>query len=79
MGSSNSAQKRSPKRIIEDGGAQNLSDFLELLHDAVIVRDAKGVILYWNRGAERMYGWTTAEAKGHASHEFLQTGVSRVV
>jgi PAS domain S-box-containing protein len=73
MGSSNPAQKRSPKRIIEDGGAQNLNDFLELVHDAIVVRDAHSVILYWNRGAERMYGWTAAEAQGHVTHELFQT------
>ncbi len=71
--SSPTGKRRSRKRVIDESNERDLSDLLELLHDAVIVRDAKGVILYWNRSAERMYGWTTAEAKGRASHEFLQT------
>ncbi|HEX4076718.1 MAG TPA: PAS domain-containing sensor histidine kinase [Candidatus Acidoferrales bacterium] len=73
MGSSSPARKRSHKRVIEEGNERTLSDLLELLHDAIIVRDAEGVILYWNRGAERMYGWTLAEAQGRASDEFLGT------
>ena len=73
MGSSSAAQKGSRARIVEDGGEQNLSDLLELLHDAIIVRNANNVIIYWNRGAERMYGWTAVEAQGHVIHEFFHT------
>ncbi|MFY9609876.1 MAG: PAS domain S-box protein [Blastocatellia bacterium] len=32
--------------------------------DAIIVRDLQGRVLYWNRGAERLYGWTAAESVG---------------
>ncbi len=32
--------------------------------DAIIVQDLDGVVLYWNMGAERMYGWLASEAKG---------------
>lgn len=73
MGSLNPAQKGSHTRIVEDADEQNLNHLLELLHDAIIVRDANSVILYWNRGAERMYGWSAAEAQGHITHEFFRT------
>src|SRR5580658_1023424 len=37
---------------------------LDQTRDAVIVRNAIDTILYWNKGAELMYGWTSAEAVG---------------
>src|SRR5208282_3427706 len=34
--------------------------------DAITVRDLDGKILFWNKGAERVYGWTSAEAVGQS-------------
>jgi len=31
---------------------------LDVARDGIMVRDFEGKILYWNKGAERMYGWT---------------------
>jgi PAS domain S-box-containing protein len=41
--------------------------------EPILVRDYEDRIVYWNKGAERLYGWTAAQAKGRISHEFLQT------
>jgi PAS domain S-box-containing protein len=46
---------------------------LDLTHDAVFVRNFDDVILYWNRGAEELYGWSTQEAVGARSHDILHT------
>jgi len=39
----------------------------------VLVRDANGTIIRWNRGAEAFYGWTRGEAVGKSPYELLQT------
>jgi PAS domain S-box-containing protein len=46
---------------------------LDSAFDAIIVRDAEDLITAWNRGAERLYGWTREEAVGRISHSLFQT------
>jgi two-component system, LuxR family, sensor kinase FixL len=46
---------------------------LDLTHDAIFVRGQDDTILYWNRGAEELYGWKPAEALGRVTHQLLQT------
>ena len=46
---------------------------LDLTHDTIFVRDMNDVITYWNRGAEKLYGWTREEAVGKVTHQLLQT------
>jgi PAS domain S-box-containing protein len=46
---------------------------LDLTHDTIFVRDVNDVIIYWNRGAEELYGWKRAEAVGKSSHQLMQT------
>ncbi|HXV79828.1 MAG TPA: PAS domain S-box protein [Candidatus Binatia bacterium] len=46
---------------------------LDLSHDAILVRDTKDRITYWNHGAEELYGWSREEALGKVTHELLQT------
>lgn len=45
---------------------------LELSHDTVVIRDPDDTIVYWNEGAEQLYGWTRAEALGRNCTELLQ-------
>ncbi|HEY1379368.1 MAG TPA: PAS domain S-box protein [Gemmataceae bacterium] len=37
--------------------------------DAILVEDPDGRVTFWNRGAERLYGWRAAEAIGRESAE----------
>jgi PAS domain S-box-containing protein len=46
---------------------------LDLTHDPILIFDAEDRITYWNRGAERLYGWSKEEAVGRVVHELLQT------
>ncbi len=49
------------------------ADLLELATEAIIVRDLKGSILFWNAGAETLYGWRRDEVLGRPLHEVLMT------
>ncbi len=40
------------------------ASLLDMAHDAIVVRDLDDRIVYWNQGAERLYGWTAAETIG---------------
>lgn len=44
---------------------------LDAAQDAILVRDLEHRILYWNRSAERLYGWTAAEALGRSVETLL--------
>lgn len=46
---------------------------LDLVNDAIFVRCAEDKISYWNQGAERLYGWTSAEVLGRLASEILCT------
>ncbi|WP_266183245.1 PAS domain-containing sensor histidine kinase [Dyella humicola] len=45
---------------------------LELSHDTVIIRDKDDVIVYWNDGAEKLYGWMRSEAVGKHCESLLK-------
>jgi PAS domain S-box-containing protein len=50
---------------------------LDLAPDAILVRAMDGTILFWNRGAEILYGWSRAEANGRIVHDLLETRFPR--
>jgi PAS domain S-box-containing protein len=52
---------------------QAQADLLDLAHDAIFVYDMNGVITFWNRGAQSLYGWSPGEAKGKIASELLKT------
>ncbi len=52
--------------------AREQASLLDLASDAIIVCDLEGRVVYWNRGAERLYGWTSAEVLGRSNLDLLQ-------
>ncbi len=56
-----------------DDEARDYATILDLANDAIIVMDLRGTIDFWNRGAERLYGWTSQEATGQTCHSLLKT------
>jgi PAS domain S-box-containing protein len=58
---------------VRESAYREQAELLDLIHDAVFVRSFDGRILYWNKGAEQLYGWTSDEVKGRISHQLLHT------
>lgn len=44
---------------------------LDAANDAIYVYDPDGTILYWNRAAEKLYGWASGEAVGRRISQVL--------
>jgi two-component system cell cycle sensor histidine kinase/response regulator CckA len=47
---------------------------LDEAHDAILVCNLDGVIRFWNKGAQTLYGWTTEEASGKNIIDTLSKG-----
>ncbi len=45
--------------------------------DAILVRGLDQKVLFWSKGAERMYGWTASEALGRPADQLLQADPKR--
>lgn len=58
-------RKRTERKILQQ------ASLIDLAQDAIIVRDLGHWITAWNKGAERLFGWTAEEIKGHPVTELL--------
>ncbi|WP_199321928.1 PAS domain S-box protein [Leptolyngbya sp. FACHB-321] len=59
------SRKQAEQKILEQAA------LLDVATDAIFVRSLDHQILYWNKGAERLYGWQAAEALGKNAIELL--------
>ena len=55
------ARLQEAERAMSDGV---LADVMRRLADAVVIADPGGAIIFWNQGAERLFGWSAREAVG---------------
>jgi PAS domain S-box-containing protein len=46
---------------------------LDLSNDAIFVRDGADRVMYWNKSASELYGYSREEALGRVTHELLDT------
>jgi PAS domain S-box-containing protein len=60
------------KRQIEEQTA-----LLDKTQDAILIFDLEGRIQFWNRGAERIYGWGRQEAIGRSVGEFIYVDLQK--
>jgi two-component system, cell cycle sensor histidine kinase and response regulator CckA len=51
-------RKRAEQRLREQ------ATLLEKAHDAIVIWDLNDIIVFWNAGAQRLYGWSSAEVLG---------------
>jgi len=58
-------RKRAEEQIREQ------AELLDQAQDAILVRDLDQNILFWNKGAEKLYGWSAAEVIGRNAEEIL--------
>ena len=58
-------RKRTEQKIREQAA------LLDIATDAILVRDLDNHILFWNKGAEHLYGWQLEEALGKKIDELL--------
>ena len=54
-----------------DARIHQQASLLDKAQDAILVRDLEHRITYWNKSAERLYGWTTEEALGRHVADLL--------
>jgi PAS domain S-box-containing protein len=57
------------ERLNAEQSLREQAHILANSHEAIIVTDGESVVRHWNRGAERLYGWTAAEAIGRREWE----------
>src|SRR5690349_6245173 len=58
-------RKRAEEQIREQ------AELLDQAQDAILVRDLDQNILFWNKGAEKIYGWSADEVKGKNAEALL--------
>ena len=64
-----------PDNVYDQAGAEERLRFqaqlLDAVGQAIIATDLQGKIVYWNRCAQQLYGWSAREAMGRVVHELL--------
>jgi PAS domain S-box-containing protein len=55
-----------PQLPLDDVTLRHLAQVVESSEDAIVSKDLEGTIRSWNRAAERMFGYTAAEAVGRS-------------
>lgn len=69
--------RRTRKLAESEGRIREQAALIHEARDAILVFDLDGKIMFWNKGAERMHGWTAAEVLGRQVREFLHENPSR--
>jgi PAS domain S-box-containing protein len=58
-------------RKLDEQKIREQAALLDVANDAIFVRTMEGKIFYWNKGAERLYGWSAEGVIGESATEIL--------
>ncbi|MCI0536220.1 MAG: response regulator [Verrucomicrobiales bacterium] len=59
------------ERVRAEEQIREQAALLDKAQDAILVRDLKNHIQFWNKSAESLYGWSKAEALNRDAHQLL--------
>jgi diguanylate cyclase (GGDEF)-like protein/PAS domain S-box-containing protein len=59
------------ERQATDVRVRHQASLLDKAQDAIVERDLQHRIIYWNQGAERLYGWSAAQAQGRQADTLM--------
>jgi PAS domain S-box-containing protein len=59
------------ERQMADMRIRHQASLLDKAQDAIIVRDLEHRIIYWNKSAERLYGWSQVQVLGQSIETLL--------
>jgi len=66
------------ERMEANNRIQEQASLLDKTRDAIVVRDMNDRITFWNKGAEKLYGWTSLEAIHQPIHQLLKHDVATI-
>jgi diguanylate cyclase (GGDEF)-like protein/PAS domain S-box-containing protein len=66
-------KREEAERLRKEQHIRLQASLLDQAHDAISVHGVDGRVMYWNRGAERLFGWSAQEALGKTKAELLGT------
>lgn len=64
-------EKDIAERKAAEAKLQEQAELLDKAQDAIVVRDLEHRVLYWNKGAESLYGWKADEVIGRSIEKLL--------
>lgn len=65
------------ERLENEARIRDQAALIDAARDAILVVDLDGKVRFWNKGAERNYGWSSDEVVGRNVREFLYLDAAR--
>ncbi len=59
------------QRLMEEEKLRNLASIFEHSNDAIITKSLEGIVTSWNKGAETIYGYSSAEIVGKSISQII--------